>query len=237
MENKNNSGKVGEMVERCKELHKDYVYMLWTDDMMEEFVKKEYPDFYETYRKYPYQIQRCDSFRWLVLYKYGGIYLDLDIECKKSLDEFRKYDLVITRSFNITSSITNSFMMSIPKHNFVKKIIEKLKESYNVCPYFGKHINIMTSTGSYFLTNMVNKYLIPYYDEKSYYIMSGKEYGGDCNVCNTECDGGKYFYHIVDESTWNNVDTHILNYLMCNKKIIIIIILLFLILYLLFKHK
>lgn len=67
----------------CKILHPDYKYILWTHEDMDKFVKSEYPNFYKTYISYKYDIQRCDAFRYLVLYTYGGIYLDLDIVCKK----------------------------------------------------------------------------------------------------------------------------------------------------------
>jgi len=62
-------------VDACKKRHSDYEYKLWTDDMMDDFVQLEYPDFYPTYKSYKYHIQRCDVFRYLILYKYGGIYI------------------------------------------------------------------------------------------------------------------------------------------------------------------
>ena len=82
-----------ESVGSVKAHHKSYKYMLWTDKAMKEFVKKEYPEFYKTYNDYPNPIQRCDAFRFLVLYKYGGIYIDMDIGCKKSVYSLLKYPL------------------------------------------------------------------------------------------------------------------------------------------------
>ncbi len=65
---------------------------------MDTFVKENYPELYETYKGYKYPIQRCDAFRYMVLYKYGGIYIDLDIGCKKRLDELLKHSLVLVKS-------------------------------------------------------------------------------------------------------------------------------------------
>lgn len=56
----------------CKIYNEDFNYILWTDDSMDEFVKINYPKFYKVYKSYEYNIQRCDAFRYLVLYKYGG---------------------------------------------------------------------------------------------------------------------------------------------------------------------
>ena len=72
-------------VKSCK--FEGYTYILWTDKKMDKFVEKYYPDFYDFYSSYKYVIQKCDAFRYLVLYKFGGIYLDMDLLCKtKNLD-------------------------------------------------------------------------------------------------------------------------------------------------------
>jgi len=83
-------------VNSCKEVNNDFKYILWTDQMMEEFVQKYYPEFLHTYKSYKHNIQRCDAFRYLVLYKYGGVYLDMDTICKKNLSELLHYDIVFT---------------------------------------------------------------------------------------------------------------------------------------------
>lgn len=179
---------------------------------MDIFVKNNYPDFYKTYKSYKYHIQRCDAFRYLVLYKYGGVYLDMDIICKKKLNNFLHYDLVLTRSSN-----TNSFYMVIPNHPFFKFCIDKLPDYINSFQYFGKHLHVMNSTGPYFLTKMVNDYgKIP-----NCYFLTKKEYAGDCNSCNeNKCSGGIYFTHITGKS-WHEIDSTIYNFVFCNYKKII----------------
>ena len=79
-------------VNSCKRVYSDFTYMLWTDEKMEEFIKNEHSWFYDTYMGYPHHIQRCDAFRYFVLYTYGGIYLDMDITCLKDLKDFLKYE-------------------------------------------------------------------------------------------------------------------------------------------------
>ena len=43
------------------------------------------------YDGYGYGIQRADAMRLFFLHKHGGIYIDLDIECRRSLDFLRHY--------------------------------------------------------------------------------------------------------------------------------------------------
>lgn len=66
----------------------DWEILLWTDDENESLVKNHFPWFYDTYKSLEFKIQKVDAIRYCYLYKYGGIYADLDIECINSLDKF-----------------------------------------------------------------------------------------------------------------------------------------------------
>jgi len=204
-------------VESCKSINKDFKHILWTHKTMDEFVKKFYPDFHKIYKSYKYDIQRCDVFRYLVLYKYGGVYLDMDIICNYKLNKLLKYNIVFANSSNVKTSFTNSFYMVIPNHPFFKFCIDHLQENIHNYEYFGKHLHVMYSTGPLFLTNMIETYgKIP-----NMYILTQNEFAGDCNVCNeNNCNGGKYFTHIHGNS-WHEIDSTIYNYCLCNYKKII----------------
>jgi mannosyltransferase OCH1-like enzyme len=41
-------------VQTCKSVNSDFKYILWTDETMNNFVKKYYPSFYKTYNSYKY---------------------------------------------------------------------------------------------------------------------------------------------------------------------------------------
>jgi mannosyltransferase OCH1-like enzyme len=197
----------------CKTINKGYKHIIWTHESMNKFVKKYYPDFYKMYKSYKYDIQRCDAFRYFVLYKYGGIYLDMDIICNQKLNNFLHYDLVLARSSNIETSFSNAFFMGVPNHFFFKYCIDHLSENINNYQYFGKHLHVMYSTGPAFLTNMINDYG----KIKDTYILTKKEFAGDCNVCNeTTCIGGTYFTHIPGNS-WHEMDSSFYNFVLCNQ--------------------
>lgn len=213
-------------VNSCKSIHKEFKYMLWTDETMDVFVKTYYPEFYKTYHSYKYDIQRCDAFRYLVLYKYGGIYLDMDIICKKKINDLLKYDIVLAHSSNVKTSFTNSFFMVSSNHPFMKYCIDHLSENVNKYQYFGKHLHVMYSSGPLFLNNMISDYG----DLENHHNLNAEEFAGDCNVCNEDkCKGGIYFSHIRGQ-TWNEMDSFILNFLLCNKNIILIILFILIIL-------
>jgi mannosyltransferase OCH1-like enzyme len=220
-------------VHHCKTVNKGFEYILWTDETMDTFVKENYPNFYKIYKSYKYNIQRCDAFRYLVLYKYGGVYIDMDIVCKQNLNNFLHYDLVLAQSSNIETSFTNSFFMSIPNHPFFKYCIDNLGENVNSYQYFGKHLHVMNSTGPLFLNKMINNYG----KMKDVYILTKKEFAGDCNICNeTTCKGGTYFNH-TQGGTWNEIDSRIYNFVLCNKKKILALILICLLIFILVRYR
>ena len=62
----------------------EFEFRLWTDKEMHTFIQKHEPDFYKnTYITYKYDMQRVDSFRYVLLYHLGGIYIDMDNGCNR----------------------------------------------------------------------------------------------------------------------------------------------------------
>jgi mannosyltransferase OCH1-like enzyme len=66
--------------------------MLWTDGLARDFVEQNYPAFLQTFDSYKYPIQRADSIRYFVLNHFGGIYMDLDIGCRRRMDSLLQGD-------------------------------------------------------------------------------------------------------------------------------------------------
>ena len=74
-----------------RKLHPDWEYRLWTDESIDAFVAKEFPQLYGIFESYPWQIQRVD-FAVLHFEKFGGLFVDMDFEA------LRPFDAVIARS-------------------------------------------------------------------------------------------------------------------------------------------
>jgi len=111
----------------CRILHPNYKYTLWTDEEGRRLIEKEFPCLLSTFDSYPYNIQRADVIRLVVLYVYGGIYLDLDIICLKSLDNLLNYQFILPRTTPV--GLSNDFIMSKPKHPFLLKVLNDLPDS------------------------------------------------------------------------------------------------------------
>lgn len=140
-----------EAQQSCITLHKPedgWEYKLWTDDVMDEFIKQEYPWFLETFEGYKHPIQRADSIRYFVLSHFGGIYVDMDDGCNRSLEPLLSYPAWARKT--VPTGISNDALGSVPGHPFFMRVVDEL-QNYDrswILPY----ITVMGSTGPLFLS-------------------------------------------------------------------------------------
>lgn len=115
-----------------KKFHPNYKYILWDDEDNRNFIKKFYPWFLPKYDSYDVMIKRADAIRYFFLYHYGGIYVDMDFECLKNLDELLKKN----KESNVVlgkmsekdhpNNIPNAIMISKPRHEFWLYVFKEL---------------------------------------------------------------------------------------------------------------
>ncbi len=60
-----------------------YEFKIWNDDMVEKLVKEFDPKIQNYWNNFPNKFYKVDFSRFLILYKEGGIYLDMDLLIKK----------------------------------------------------------------------------------------------------------------------------------------------------------
>ncbi len=66
--------------------HPDWEYRFYTDADNRSLVEEHLPEFLEAYDLFPYNIMRADFARFLYMYLWGGVYVDLDYACLQPLD-------------------------------------------------------------------------------------------------------------------------------------------------------
>jgi len=142
-----------------KELHPDWEHIIWTDEMNKDFIKDHYPEFLEKYESYPLNIQRADAFRYFVLRKYGGLYVDMDFECVKNFDSLlRGKECVFGFEPDLHASnilrdflICNAFMAATPDNDFIKFVCEKVMSCEKI--KVNGFLDVLNSTGPLILTD------------------------------------------------------------------------------------
>lgn len=152
------------LAETWKTLHPDWTYILWTDEMSRELIKRFFPEFLLQFDSYEDRGQRDNAARYHILYKIGGLFIDLDFECLENIAPLLEgADCV----FGIESSehsmlhnkekiISNAFMAAKPNHEFFKYTCDSLSS------YTWKDDtvirNISSTTGSFALTDLYDTY-------------------------------------------------------------------------------
>jgi len=204
--------------QKLKTLNSNWNYKLWTDIDNELFVKQEYPYFLDTYLNFPYHIQRVDAIRYLILYQYGGIYIDLDYIPNKNFDGFLNNDNVFLplepdtncKSHNKDIILTNSFMYSPKQHIFFQKMIDDMM-NYKT-NYTDKNNIILDTTGPFALTRVYLKYSLNVSILDSYYFCTFTLHQLENYLDNPRLfklrSYNSYGVHLFGGSWWKNITNH-----------------------------
>jgi FkbM family methyltransferase len=138
--------------DRCATLSPRWEMLLWTDAANRAFVARHFPEHLSLYDSYDVPIKRVDAVRYLLLYKYGGVYMDLDFACVRDLETIPlrgqpgQATLIMQRkSVHDHEAVSNAFMAAPPAHPFFKHVIGALKASAH-------HKHVLDATGPRFIT-------------------------------------------------------------------------------------
>ncbi|CAF3609744.1 unnamed protein product [Rotaria sp. Silwood1] len=135
----------------------EFQYRRWSHADMDAFVRQHEPHFYwNTFVKYRYDMQRIDSFRYVLMFYLGGIYIDMDNGCTRPFREFvATMEALDPDSPYLTLfqdddvfGLQTDFIISTAGHPIYKQFISQL-------PYFNHyfllhHITILLSAGPLF---------------------------------------------------------------------------------------
>ena len=132
---------------------------------MVELVDSYFPEWANLYHSLPFNIQRLDMIRYMILYCHGGVYVDLDIECFKSIDP-----LVENKSFFLGMEppehwvcfngskqrvVGNAFMGSSNNHKGWLRILSDI--DFTVKNRIYRDDIVLNTTGPYMLSRLINQ--------------------------------------------------------------------------------
>ena len=138
------------MIYALRASNPDYTYHLYDDADMDNFVNEHFPgEIAECYNRLNIIVAKVDFWRYLVLYTYGGVYLDMDSYFLRPLDEFIDPDdkAVLSAEGNLNCFVQWALIFE-KKHPILEKVIELIVENikYNRFP---NDINSMTGPTVY----------------------------------------------------------------------------------------
>jgi mannosyltransferase OCH1-like enzyme len=95
-------------------LNPEYEYRFSDNEDILNFIEKEFPEFLTAYHKIKYGASKADLWRYLVLYKYGGIYADLDCRCISPLKNWVDPNASLTTQIGINDDICQWLIITEP---------------------------------------------------------------------------------------------------------------------------
>jgi mannosyltransferase OCH1-like enzyme len=205
-------------------------YICWNYDNCLSLMKYCFPEHLDMYKKYTYNVQRCDAVRYFILYRYGGLYADMDYYCNKPFDEafaIYKNDIYLVETpnkFENEIHVSNSLMYSKPKHNFWKSLFIEL-EINKETPYYyySKHLIVMTTTGPNILNKVYHKnkhrFKLDYFPQKLFH-----PYGLNDEIITNLNDRPELFAMHLGKGSWENKDSKFGIFLYLEYKFLLFII-------------
>ena len=141
-------------------------YFFWEDKTINAYIEDKIKLGDTSYRVFNltrHTLEKADIIRYFILYEFGGIYLDLDVELFGSIVPYlnRGYPCMLTIEppeqtimwENLERVVSNAVMMCRPRHPFMKFLIHNLENSLKK-----KTKDIVYSTGPFFVTEALARY-------------------------------------------------------------------------------
>ncbi|KAL2813228.1 hypothetical protein BJX63DRAFT_432043 [Aspergillus granulosus] len=96
-------------VATMKQHYSDWEYVLWDDESNEALVREHFPWFLETYKALPQEINRADMARNFYMFRFGGMYADVDTEALRPIDPlFASHEVSLASHLDTLSNPSSS---------------------------------------------------------------------------------------------------------------------------------
>jgi len=163
-------------------LYPDWEHKLWGKLDAYNFVRYNYPNFYPIFLNYPKQVQRAAALRYLLIFHFGGFYLDMDILPKDHiqtlLNKYSTSHMLMFEETRLTAQqaegigrqhsirlgkpedqlrIANYMFASTPRHPFLLEVLVELKARASLQVY--EDYDVLYSTGPDVLSTLIARML------------------------------------------------------------------------------
>lgn len=185
--------------------HNNYTVKLWTDDDVLQLLMANYTWLLSTYKDYPYDIQRADLARLVIVHAEGGIYADLDvyphdmtrIQCLQHLDL-----QAVFASTGGTLGLSNHFFMGEHESLFLQWALLEAKRcaAAKSLRFLIPYLQVFWTTGPMMVTAAFREYAWLYNTRQQNIGLRDESYGH------------AVIHHAAGRS-WHGSDGKVLNYM------------------------
>lgn len=107
----------------------EYEYRFYDDEDVKDFLQNNFPKYSEGYNMIKYGASKADLWRYLIMYKFGGVYADIDCKCINSLKKWVKPESEFVTQFGVNKDICQWLLISAPGNPIFLKAAEKSLEN------------------------------------------------------------------------------------------------------------
>ncbi|KAK9846595.1 hypothetical protein WJX81_007358 [Elliptochloris bilobata] len=101
----------------CSQWHPGWQHRFWDNAAAEALLEERYAWFLPTFHAYPRVVHKGDALRPFLLHAFGGLYLDVDVECFEAVDDsLDGFDVVLQLEDGGNKSLNNAVMAGVPGH-------------------------------------------------------------------------------------------------------------------------
>lgn len=189
-------------IDKMLEINSNYEYFLYDDNDIEIFIKNNFDDdIFFTYKMLNIGAAKADLWRYLILYKIGGIYLDIDSIIYGKLDFLLDdNNAIISREKNY-GKFVQWCLIYPPEHPILKICIDKCIHNIK-----NKTTNdIIELTGPIVYTKSINEY----FNDDNLYLRKDSEINSikektKTKIHSFDYEGYAYFRNPFSDSLYNN---------------------------------
>jgi mannosyltransferase OCH1-like enzyme len=152
-----------DMIATWKTHHPDWKHRFWTADNMIPLLNQKLYDRADQISPHAPEQFQSDVVRYEILYRYGGVWADVDFVCQKPIDDLMGVPIFAGR----VSNVLNNALIGAPEgHAMLFDLIAKLPA--NVARY-GPSVGNTVKSGPQFFTPIARRHKITEYPARYFY--------------------------------------------------------------------
>lgn len=140
------------MIETWREHHPGWIIKIWTDADVEPFGLRNK----QAFDKSANFGQKSDIFRYEILYRFGGVYVDIDFECLQPFDSLHQSCEFYAGISQENNSLYNGLIGVKRQHPIMKACIDHLEitEPFSYAGNLFCALQILHQSGPHYFTNI-----------------------------------------------------------------------------------
>lgn len=104
--------------------HSGWRYFFWTDETIRREIEKHRPNLMPVFEA-RIGVARSQLCRYLAMYVYGGLYVDLDYECFRSFEPLRDRDILFVNAMPGEQYVSDALLMAEPLNPFYSAVMDE----------------------------------------------------------------------------------------------------------------